>query len=482
MSTRPPIITILGHVDHGKTSLLDAIRHTSVAASETGGITQHVGAYQVEHASNTLTFIDTPGHAAFSAMRSRGGQIADIAVLVIAADDGVMPQTKESLDHIHDSKIPFLVAITKIDLPSADTLKIKTQLAENSVQVEGFGGNIPVVEVSSKQNLNLDKLLDTLLLMAEMEDIKADPKGVLEAVVIESRLDRHKGPLTNLIVKNGTLKVSDQVVALVDPKNGKLLTGKARSLTDWKGNQLKEVLPSTPVQLLGFTKVPPVGSLITHPDTVKKIATESFLTKLDPATKGEKTSNFPVILKADVVGTLEAILGSLPPEVEVISAGSGPINESDILLALTTKSTVVGFRTPTLSSAKKLAEVDHIDIFTYQTIYDLLEDLPKLITTAEARASYELELGEIQVLKIFDIAGKQIIGARVQSGSLNLNDQLRLLKNDQSVAEAKVASLRLGRLTVDKVKKGDEFGLITDPVLVVSPKDRLIAYKVMKKE
>lgn len=482
MQVRPPIITILGHVDHGKTTLLDSIRHTNVTASESGGITQHIGAYQVKYQENLLTFIDTPGHAAFSAMRSRGGRIADIAILVVAADDGVMPQTKESIQHISAAKIPFVVAITKSDIPGIQTDKVKGQLAENDVFVEGYGGNIPVVEVSAKTGVNLDKLLETLILMSQLEEITADEAGVLEAIVIESNLDRLKGPIATIIVKNGTLKAGDHIAAITNlTKPEDNIEGKVRSMADWQGTVLKEALPSTPVQILGFTKAPPVGSIVTNFSTVDKITNDPLLVQ-SVQSKTTSKDSFKVLIKADVGGTLEAILGSLPPEVEVRGADTGPINESDILLAETTKSTIIGFRTKAMPSAQRLAEIDHIDIFTYQTIYDLLEALPELIKTAKERAYYELELAKVHVLKILDIGGLQIIGANVTSGSISVNDQVRLEKNGTVVAEAKVTSLRIGRKTESKIKKGEEFGLITEPLLQASAGDTIIAFKIMSRD
>lgn len=479
---RPPIITVLGHVDHGKTSLLDAIRHTSVTASESGGITQHIGAYQVEHEGKLITFIDTPGHAAFSAMRSRGGQIADIAILVVAANDGVMPQTKESLEHIRKANIPFIVALTKADLPDSDFQKVKSQLAENDVFVEGFGGNTPVVEVSARSGANLDKLLETLLLMAELEELTASPDGHLEAIIIESNLDRFKGPLCTLIVQNGTLKEGDSLLAITDIATpSTAIAGKGRSLSDWKGNNLKQALPATPVQLLGFDKAPPVGSIVTRPGTVDQI-TKSPLSIASTQALAAAEDSFKIILKTDVTGTLEAILGSLPPDIEVIASDTGAISESDVQMAQTTGSTIIAFRVNPSPAAKKLAEIDHVDIFAFTTIYDLLEALPEIIQTSKDRRSYELELAKIKVLKLFEVNGLKIIGAVVTSGSVGITDAIRLEKNNLPSSLSKVSSLRIGRETVTKVRKGEEFGLILDPEISVSPADMLVAFKIMVKE
>ncbi len=482
MSLRPPIITILGHVDHGKTSLLDAIRHTKVTASETGGITQHIGAYQVSFKDQPLTFIDTPGHAAFSAMRSRGGRVADIAVLVIAADDGVKPQTKESIGVITAANLPFVVALTKSDLPEADPIKVKTQLTEEGVLVEGFGGNTPVVEVSAKTGLNLDLLLETLVILGQLQTLNADENGLLEAVVIESSLDRHKGPVATLLVKNGTLTVGDDISSVTTQNDSHTYSARIRSLTSWQGTTQKTATPSTPVQVLGFSAPPPVGAIVTHSNTVNSFTAAPKVVPSSIMAEPKDVTSLKLILKADVVGTLEAILGALPvDQTQIILAQTGPVSESDILLADTTKAFILAFRVPVATSAQKLAQIDHVVIYSYGTIYELLEALPELLAASVKEHQYELELAQGKVLKIFTLPDQTIVGSVLLSGSLSLGDQLRFLRNDQPLGEAKVASLRVGRETREKVKKGEEFGLILDAPLLVQASDLIKGYKIMVK-
>lgn len=481
MQQRPPIITILGHVDHGKTSLLDAIRHTNVTASETGGITQHIGAYQVDFQGSLLTFIDTPGHAAFSAMRSRGGQIADIAVLVIAADDGVKPQTQESIEVIKSSNIPFVVAITKSDLPEANPIKVKTDLTQEAVLVEGFGGNTPVVEVSAKTGANLDLLLETLILLGQLQDLNADPDATLEAIVVESSLDRHKGPVATLIVKNGTLKLGDSLASIPTSTDPVIYSAKVRALTNWQGTSQPQATPSTPIQVLGFASPPPVGAIIT---TLGAQASFKPNTLTPASISGEPKSvtSLRLIIKADVVGTLEAIISSLPADqTEILLAQTGPVTESDVLLADTTKAFILAFRVPVSTSAQKLSQIDHVTIYSYGTIYELLEAIPILLAASVKEHEYELELAQIKVLKIFNLNNQVIVGSTVLSGSLSLDDQIRITRGEQVIGEAKVASLRIGREAKDKVKKGEEFGLVLDTPIPAQAGDLILGYKIMTK-
>lgn len=475
VNTRPPIVTVLGHVDHGKTSILDAVRHTSVQKSETGGITQHIGAYQVKFQDRLITFIDTPGHQAFSAMRARGGKVADLAILVVAADDGVMPQTKESITHINQAGIPFVVAINKIDIPDASPQKIKTQLAETGVLVEGFGGSVPVVEVSAKAGTNLDLLLETLLLLADLSEITADPEADMAAVVIESSLDRFKGSVATVIIKSGTLKVGEHIVALDQEGQSDIITrAKVRAMLSWDGQRLDAAAPSTPVQVLGFEQVPPVGSPI-----VTAAYAEKFAARTQPRphiqTAGE--GSLPLIIKSDVAGTLEAITSNLPPETSLIYADSGPINESDILLAQTTNSTVIGFRTSPTPAAKSMAKIEHIPVRTYTTIYDLFDDLKQMVENTRTPEIKETVLGQAKVVKIFDYSGTQVLGAVVTAGKVSLSDRLRLEK-DSSAQETRVKSLRIGPKVQDEVSKDQECGIAVDPPLKVSPGDVVTAYRL----
>lgn len=470
MPTRPPIVAVLGHVDHGKTSLLDAIRSTNVAAKESGGITQHIGAYQVLHQERLLTFIDTPGHAAFTAMRARGGQVADIAVLVVAADDGVMPQTRESISHINQAGIPFVVALNKIDLPDSDPIKIKGQLAEAGVLVEGFGGNVPLVEVSAKNHLNLDLLLENILLLADLQELSADPQGLLEAIVIESSLSKNQGPLATVIVKNGTILPGDHLLTV-----GSLIPAKAKALKDWRGQNLNDAPPSSPAQILGFTLVPPVGSIITHKDSIDLLKDKLAPTSPTQLDHHHETAGLNLILKADVVGTLEAIISSLPEGLNLIHAGTGAINESDILLADTSDSLIIGFRVTPTPSAKKLAQIEKIRLNLFDTIYDLLDELKNLSHTDRLSKLEETILGEGSILKIFDLPAFRVFGTKVTSGTFKTNDKVHLKRQDGTTKNAVITSLKVGPKDVTKVSEG-EFGAILNPPLDAKSGDILIAY------
>lgn len=461
---RPPIVTVLGHVDHGKTTLLDNIRNTHVQLSETGGITQHIGAYQVKKNNRLITFIDTPGHAAFSAMRARGGQVADLAILVVAADDGVKPQTQESIDHINKAGIPFIVAINKVDLPQADVEKTKTQLAQHNVLVEGFGGNIPVVEISAKKGTNIDKLLETLLILADLEELTADPSAPWQAIVIESELDRKIGPLATVIVKNGTLRVGDAITLPEQTKSSKI-----RSLLDFNGQAIKQASPSTPVQILGFNSVPAVGTIIT--------ANGSQLEK--PTAQKVKTQTeieIPVILKADTIGTLEAIADALPPEYKIIDSSTGAIAESDILLADTTSASIFGFRVTTTASAKKLAKIENVSVKTFASIYDILDEANDTIAKKQEQLDQPQPTAAAKVLKIFNIATSQIIGARIVEGEFTLNQSIQIFRNQKPLSQAKIVSLRIGNQDQTSVTTGQECGLILKPSLDIKPDDVIIGF------
>ncbi len=478
ISPRPPIIAVLGHVDHGKTSLLDAIRKTNVAGGESGGITQHIGAYQVTYHDRLITFIDTPGHAAFTAMRARGGQIADLAVLVVAADDGVMPQTRESISHINSANIPFVVALNKIDLPDSRPERVKGQLAEAGVLVEGFGGNVPIIEVSATRQTNLDLLLENLLLLADLQEIKADPDGILKAVVIESNLDKNRGPLATVIIKNGTLSPGDFLTTVPTKPNEPAITAKARALIDWQNQNLKNALPSTPVRVLGFSTVPPVGAIITRPETLDQIQTQITTTSAEVFSITKNPDRLNIILKADVVGTLEAIIGNLPENIHLVHAGTGSVNESDILLADTSSARIYGFRVKPTPSAKKLAEIEKVPISYFDTIYDLLDLLKDLSQKKTDELNKEIILGEAKVLKIFNLPEFQVIGALVTSGSISQGDNIHLQRADGSIKNAKITSLKIGTKNIDKAKKDQEFGLIISPKLDAKPDDLIIAFQL----
>ncbi len=459
---RPPVITVLGHVDHGKTSLLDRIRKANVAARELGGITQAIGAYQIDHNGQKITFIDTPGHAAFSAMRARGGNIADVAILIVAADDGVMPQTKESIEHIKAAGIPYVVAINKVDLPQADVLKVKSDLAEAGEYVEGYGGNLPVVEISAKTGAGIDKLLETVLLLAELEELKDTSHESTSAVVIESQLHPHKGPLATLLVKTGQLSAKDDLFL------GSKKLGKVRSMNLASGESASIATPATPVAILGFEEVPQVGDIITTKATAD-IPKGAILGKSVNIDTLETTVKPNVIIKADVAGSLEAILGSLPETINIVSSSVGGVTESDVLMGSNNHATIVCFNVKAAGTVTKLAEIEKVEVVTFGIIYELFDFVKELSERAGKAAALRI-IGEAKVVKTFPFNNQTVYGCVVSSGKIRIGD----LVGDKS----KVISLRIGKDTVKEAKKDQECGLILEPVLDYKPGDTIITHIV----
>jgi len=457
---RSPIITVMGHIDHGKTTLLDTIRKTKVQTNESGGITQHIGAYQINYKNKPLTFIDTPGHAAFAAMRSRGAKATDLVILVIDAQESVKPQTKECIAHINSAKVPFMVAINKMDLPNSTPEIVKKDLADAGVSVEGYGGDIVCLPISAKTKLGLDELLDMVLLLTEMQKLTADPAGNLDGVIIESSLDQKRGPLATLIVKNGTLKVGDKLQA--DTTIGKI-------------KPLKQVLPGQPAQVLGFNSAPPVGSRITAGSKLL-VSSEPSLPSSEPKKENsEKTLN--IILKADVVGTLEAITLNLTDEINLISSGVDDVTESDVSLAQSTKANIVAFRVKTTSAAAKLADLEGVVIKPYSLIHELLDDLQEQVLKLLEPTINETVLGTAKILQEFTVKGQPIAGCEVLSGKLSVGDQVHLLRNKNQVGNSKIKSIFKDKEKVDKAKNKDQCGLSFSPELDFNPKDTLQAYK-----
>ncbi len=463
--SRAPIVAILGHVDHGKTTLLDYIRATHVADREAGGITQSIGAYQAVFQDKKLTFIDTPGHAAFSKMRSQGASTADIAVLVVAADDSVQPQTVESIKHIKAAKIPYVVAINKIDKPDANPEVVKAKLTEHEVFVEGYGGNVPFVLISGKTGKGVDSLLETILLLAELEDIPYQPDAPLLAPIIEAKLDPKRGILASAIVKMGRITVGSDVEIAKQ-------VSKVRAIIGDLGQSLSEATPGMPVQLLGLGQLPKVGEVI---GDVGK--TEATTVTEDVVAAESPEKQLKVIIKADTVGSLEAILGSLTAEVKVVMGGTGEINEGDVLLAATTGSIVLGFNARVGSSVVKLAETEKVVVKSYRIIYELLEYLEKKVLKMMESTIDEDELGKATIIKVFEINGEKIAGARVESGRFEIGDTIHLQKNDGTVKDAKVKSLRIMRAEVKKVPAGTECGILLFPNLDLREKEAIISYR-----
>ncbi len=453
-NVRPPVVTILGHVDHGKTSLLDRIRHAEVAAGEIGGITQAIGAYQIEHQGKKITFIDTPGHAAFSAMRRRGGQAADVAILLVAADDSVMPQTQESIEHIKAAKIPFVVAVNKTDLPGANPERVKTDLASNGVYVEGYGGNIPIVNISAKTGAGIDELLEIILLLAELEELKDNSAATpATAVVIESALDSQKGPLATLLVQQGIFKKND------DLWNGHDLFGKIRSMVDFKGKSLSEAMPSTPFQVIGLAKVPNVGDILSSLSSAVGAIHESPESLSNP-TDIEKPT---IVLKADVQGSLEAILSTIKDQANIISSSVGMVSETDIQTAQAANAEILGFNIKIPASVAKLAEVEKIKFTNFRIIYQLFDYLKDLQEKKTVAAGPKIiESGQAKVLKVFNFAGTIVYGCVVLTGKIRLGDD---------VQGSKISSIKINKDNVEEAKKDQELGLVLSPAIELKPGD-----------
>ncbi|WP_455477152.1 translation initiation factor IF-2 [Bartonella sp. B41] len=479
MQQRPPVVTIMGHVDHGKTSLLDAIRKANVVSSEAGGITQHIGAYQVQQNGQKITFIDTPGHAAFTAMRARGARVTDIAVLVVAADDSVMPQTIESINHAKAAGVPIIVAINKIDKPDANAQKVRTELLQHEVFVETMGGETLEVEVSAKTGQNLDKLLEAILLQAEILDLKADPKRTAEGVVIEAKLDRGRGSVATVLVQKGTLHPSDIIVAGNE-------WGRVRALIDDHGRHIKEAIPSTPIEILGMQGTPQAGdrfAVVTHEAKAREIAEyrqrlardkavarqtgsrgslEQMMTKLQ--TTGIK--EFPLIIKGDVQGSIEAItsaldkIGNEEVRARVVHSGAGGITESDISLAEASNSAVIGFNVRANKQARASAKIQGIEIRYYNIIYDLVDDMKAAMSGLLSPEQRETFLGNAEIMEVFNITkiGK-VAGCRVTEGKIERGAGVRLIRDNIVIHEGKLKTLKRFKDEVNEVQNGQECGI-----------------------
>ncbi|WP_375663550.1 translation initiation factor IF-2 [Bartonella sp. CL63NXGY] len=479
MQQRPPVVTIMGHVDHGKTSLLDAIRKANVVSGEAGGITQHIGAYQVEQNGQKITFIDTPGHAAFTAMRARGARVTDIAVLVVAADDSVMPQTIESINHAKVAGVPIIVAINKIDKPAANAQKVRTELLQHEVFVETMGGETLDVEVSAKTGQNLDKLLEAILLQAEMLDLKADPQRTAEGVIIEAKLDRGRGSVATVLVQKGTLHPSDIIVAGNE-------WGRVRALIDDHGRHVKEAVPSTPIEILGMQGTPQAGdrfAVVTHEAKAREISEyrqrlardkavarqtgsrgslEQMMTKLQ--TTGVK--EFSLIIKGDVQGSIEAIasalekLGNDEVRARIVHSGAGGITESDISLAEASNSAVIGFNVRANKQARDFAKTQGIEIRYYNIIYDLVDDIKAAMSGLLSPEQRETFLGNAEILEVFNITkiGK-VAGCRVTEGKIERGAGVRLIRDNIVIHEGKLKTLKRFKDEVSEVQSGQECGI-----------------------
>ncbi|MBI3955852.1 translation initiation factor IF-2 [Candidatus Gottesmanbacteria bacterium] len=489
--SRPPIVAVLGHVDHGKTTLLDTIRKTDVVSKEHGGITQHIGAYQIEEKKRLITFIDTPGHEAFSKMRSRGASVADIAILVVAADDSVKPQTIESIEQINNAGIPIIVAINKVDLPAANVDGVKGDLAKHGVQVEGFGGDVPFVPVSAKQGTGIPQLLDLILLVSDMKEITGDPKATTEAVVIETRVDKGKGLVATVVVKNGTLTAGSSLY------DGATQVAKVRAMLDEHGTQVQLASPSKPVEVLGFTKLPAVGTTLRvapqqaaqrtalkkevgipgqarDDKTTQEIQLPDFLKPVDP----EVARIITIILKADTAGSLEAIIASLPKKVIVVQCGVGDITEADVLSAKSTGAIIIGFGVAPKGAVVKLAQTEKVVYRTYRIIYELLDELGEVVAGLKEVLHEERELGKGQIIAEFPFEKQRIAGTKVASGRLARGDTVKVMRGEEEIARAKIKSIRHGKDDITKADTGIECGVLFDQKLDFTIGDGIIAVTI----
>lgn len=457
---RPPIVTVMGHVDHGKTTLLDAIRKTNVVAREHGGITQHIGAYQINFQDKLITFIDTPGHEVFEKMRSRGADVADIVVLVVAANDSVKPQTVEAIKHIQKSQKPTIVAITKIDLPDINIERVKKELQSKGIAAENYGGDVPVVEVASPKGKGISELLEVILLVWQLSSEDSLPEDPLEAVVIESFLDKNRGPIATVIVKKGTLSVGQKIA--VDNE-----TINVRALIDDTGKNVQEALPGKPVEILGFKKILDVGSIIG--DTVKTaiIQDKKPLDIADIIAKGEQTrENFKAIIKADVNGSLEAILSNLPENILVVASGVGGVTEKELTFAKIAKAPILAFNLKIPKNIKSQAEREGVFIREYNVIYQLLSDLEDVVAHFK-KAKYEQKIvGRAKIIAIFNMAGQMIAGTKVLNGKIKIGDNVAFNRQEGSISkEAKITSLKKFKKDVETVFSGQDCGVGFTPSL-----------------
>ena len=462
-SLRPPIVVVLGHVDHGKTTLLDYIRRTNIVQKEAGGITQRIGAsVGITKEGKKITFIDTPGHAAFANMRSGGTKVADVAILVVAADDGVKPQTKEALEYIFSAQIPFIVAATKIDLPSASIDKVRSDLEKEQVLFEGRGGDVPLLAVSGKTGQGIEELLEMINLVSELHEIKGNPEGVLEGVVIETGKDR-RGVIISIVVREGTLRVGDQIVT--DTQKAKV-----RGIFDFNEKPVKIIGPGEPALILGFSEAPSVGSKIWRLNEKTLIQKVDEKKKLTEIKLGE--GQIATILKAKNAGSLEAIIANLPKEIVVLFSGVGDVNESDVFLAKSSKAKIFAFESKISGSVKKLAETEDIDIETFNIIYKLFERFDELIKKAQIEI-----LGKAEIIASFPYENKRVAGCRVLTGKISKTDDLRLVRDEKELGQIKVLSIKKGKDNVDLVKQGEECGVLFTPQLDFKIGDVIISVR-----
>jgi translation initiation factor IF-2 len=502
LAERPPVVTIMGHVDHGKTSLLDAIRETEVAAGEAGGITQHIGAYQVHHAEKTITFLDTPGHAAFTAMRARGAKVTDIAVVVVAADDGVMPQTKEAIDHARAADVPILIAVNKIDKEGAQPDRVRNELAADGLTPEDWGGDTVYVDVSAKTREGLDKLLEMILLVTELEELGANPDAPASGTVVESQLDPGRGPVVTILVQRGTLKVGDSLVA--GPQ-----WGRVRAMHDFTGKRVQSAGPGMPVEVLGFDGVCDAGEFVhavendrrarqEAQERANRLKTEALarrqarkvsLEEVFSRVQEGEIKELNIVLKADVAGSLEALqdeIAKVPQEqvgINIIHSQTGGINESDVMLAAASEAIIIGFNVRPLADARRAAEREGVDVRTYSVIYKITEDLRNAMEGMLEAVEVEEILGEAEVKQTFKASKVgRIAGCVVSEGKVARDASVRLIREGTVIWDGKLGSLRRFKDNVQEVEEGQECGIVLEGYADVKEGDVLEFFKTKQVE
>ena len=494
LKARPAVVTIMGHVDHGKTTLLDALRQTNVAMHEAGGITQRIGAYQIRYKGHKITFLDTPGHEAFTAMRSRGAQITDIAVLIVAADDGVMPQTIEAIHHAKNAGVPIMVAINKIDKPGANPDRIKEELSKEGLLCEDWGGDIIMTPISAKKKLGLDELLENILLVAEMQELKANANRNAYGVVVEAQLDKGRGPVMSVLVQNGTLHVGDGILA------GKSW-GRVRAMTNENGRKLKSAEPSSPAEILGMDSVPEAGDRFYVMDerkaraiaelrasrakeeeqrSVQKVTLDNIFEKI----KEGEMKELDIIIKADVQGSVEALVQSLQGikseevRISIVHSAVGAINESDVMLASASHALIIGFNVRPDANARNMAEKDGVDIRLYRVIYDCIDDVKAAMAGMLSPTIREVLLGHAEIRQVIHTPKVIVAGSYVQDGKVTSNCQLRLIRDGIVIHEGKISSLRRFKDDVKEVTAGYECGISIDSYRDVKEGDQLEAFEL----
>ncbi len=498
LKIRPPVVTVMGHVDHGKTSLLDVIRKTRVTSTEAGGITQHIGAYQVICNDRKIVFLDTPGHEAFTAMRARGAQVTDIAILVVAADDGVMPQTIEAINHAKAANVPIIVAINKIDKPNANPMRVKQELLEHELVSRDFGGNTTMVEVSAKKNIGINDLLEEILFEADVQEFKANPNREARGVIIEAQLDKGRGPVATVLVQNGTLRIGDYIVAGTT-------YGRVRAMMNERGDNLKKAGPSVPVEVLGLNDVPAAGDILAALDEklAKSIAEHRIERQRNELIKSKKVSlddlfnqiqegslkDLNIVIKADVQGSIEALKSSLlglnkndEVRVSIVHSGVGAVSENDVMLASSSNALIIGFNVRPDNNARKAAAAENVDIRTYRVIYDAIHDVENAMSGLLAPKFKEVIQGRVEVRKIIKYSKASVAGSYVLEGKIFSNSKVRLLRDNVEIFDGEIDSLRRFKDDVKEVAQGYECGISLVDYRDFKEGDIIEAYKMEEVE